>query len=160
MNDLIRLSITVDGKEYSVVCASDARLLDILREDIRKTCVREGCGEGECGACSIFMNGRLVNSCSVPAVAADGADIVTIEGFSGRREYKIITEAYSECGAVQCGFCTPGFILATAALLEENIDPSDTEIRNALSGNLCRCTGYSLIIDAVKEAAERIRNDE
>ncbi|HAK44674.1 MAG TPA: ferredoxin, partial [Spirochaeta sp.] len=111
------------------------------------------CGEGECGACSIFLDGKLVNSCCVPAINADGAEIITIDGFSETREFEIISKAYADAGAVQCGFCTPGFIMASAALLKELPAPSEDEIRIGISGNLCRCTGYTMIIEAVQIAA-------
>ena len=160
MNDLIRINFRLDGKAFSVDTVPDRRLLDILREDAGIKGVREGCGEGECGACSIFFNGRLANSCCIPAVSAEGSTITTIDGFSSTKEFEIISKAYSDAGAVQCGFCTPGFIMATAALLHDNPHPTDSEIRIGLSGNLCRCTGYTMIIDAVKLAAERMASDE
>lgn len=156
---VIDISFELDGKPVTFKSPPDRRLLDILREDAGITSVREGCGEGECGACSIFMSGRLINSCCVPAVNAIGEKITTIDGFSKTEEYRIISDAYTEAGAVQCGFCTPGFIMATAWLLRKNGSPDDQEIRTALSGNLCRCTGYTMIIEAVKLAACRLKEE-
>lgn len=156
MNEVVKINFQLDGRDFSVETRSDRRLLDIIREDAGITGVREGCGEGECGACSIFFNDQLANSCCIPAINADRAIVLTIEGFSKTGEFKIISDAFTEAGAVQCGFCTPGFIMATAALLKDNPMPSDAEIRTGLSGNLCRCTGYTMIIEAVKIAAERM----
>ena len=160
MSDKLKIEFTLDGTPRNFEAAADARLLDLLREQAGITAVREGCGEGECGACSVFKDGRLVNSCCLPAVSAHGSEIITIEGFSKTDEYRIISEAYTEAGAVQCGFCTPGFIMATAALLKNTPRPSRQQIREGLSGNLCRCTGYSMIIDAVEAAAERMAADD
>ena len=160
MNHKIEISFKLDGRPFSILTETDRRLLDILREDAGITGVREGCGEGECGACSIFFNGRLANSCCIPAVAANDSEVITIDGFSTTREFAVISGAYEEAGAVQCGFCTPGFIMATAALLRDNPSPTDSEIRTGLSGNLCRCTGYTMIIEAVKLAAERMASGE
>ncbi len=150
----INLKFNLNGKDIEITAGPSDRLLDILRNNFQLTGVKEGCGEGECGACSVFRNGRLVNSCTVPAAAVDGDEIITIEGFSKTEEFRIISEAYAQCGAVQCGFCTPGFILATAALLRKNPVPDGEQIKEGLSGNLCRCTGYSMIIEAVKKASE------
>jgi len=122
------------------------RLLDILREDFGLTSVKEGCGEGECGACVVLMDGKAVNSCLVPAGNIFGKRIVTLEGFRKTRRYKIIEESFLEAGSVQCGFCTPGFVMATESLLNENPHPTDKELKEGLSGNLCRCTGYKIII--------------
>lgn len=157
MNPLITVNFKLDGKDVSFNTQTDTRLLDLIRENAGITGVREGCGEGECGACSVFLNDKLVNSCCIPAIAIEGEKVITIEGFSTTDEFNIISTAFSEAGAVQCGFCTPGFIMSTAALLRENPSPSEIEIKTALSGNLCRCTGYSMIIDAVKLAAQRIK---
>jgi len=130
------------------------RLLDVLREDFKLTGVKEGCGEGECGACAVLMNHQIVNSCSVPLANVIGKEIITIEGFSKTQRYQVIKDAFAKTGGVQCGFCTPGMIIATESLLNKNPKPNDFEIKIGLSGNLCRCTGYNLIIKAVKEAAE------
>jgi carbon-monoxide dehydrogenase small subunit len=160
MNRNVLLEFKLDGADVSCEIAPDKRLLDVLREDFKKIGVREGCGEGECGACSVMRDGRLINSCSTPAIAVQGSEIQTIEGFCSTPEYKIIARAYEDAGAVQCGFCTPGFIMATAALLRNNPEPGEKEIRLGLSGNLCRCTGYTMIIEAVKIAAGRLSDAE
>ena len=157
-NELFKLTFKLDGREVSFETAPDRRLLDIIREDAGVTAVREGCGEGECGACSVFINGKLVNSCCVPAVSVEGEEVTTVDGFSKTKEFATISDAFAEAGAVQCGFCTPGFIMAAAALLKDNPSPDEEEIRTALSGNLCRCTGYTMIVDAVKIAAARLSN--
>lgn len=125
------------------------RLLDVLREDLGLTGTKEGCGEGECGACSVFLDGKLVNSCLIPAQDAEGCDIVTIEGISHP-----VQKAFIQCGAAQCGICTPGMLLASIELLNKNPKPSLDDIREGLSGNLCRCTGYMRIFEAVAQAAE------
>lgn len=156
MNPKINLSFKLDGIDVSFLTRPDARLLDIIREDAGITAVKEGCGEGECGACSVFLNDKLVNSCCIPAISAEGENVTTIQGFSKTNEFEIISEAFTEAGAVQCGFCTPGFIMATAALLRGNAAPTDEEIRTGLSGNLCRCTGYTMIVDAVNLAAVQL----
>lgn len=131
------------------------RLLDVLRQQFGLVGAKEGCGEGECGACAILLNHEVVNSCLVPLGNVMGKEIMTIEGFSETKRYEILKDAYAEEGAVQCGFCTPGMMMASEALLQKNPHPSDEEIRIGLSGNLCRCTGYSMIIKAVKRASEK-----
>ncbi len=130
------------------------RLLDVLRDDFNLTGPKEGCGEGECGACAVLLNHEIVNSCCTPLANVDGQEIITIEGFAKTKRYKVIKDAYAKLGGVQCGFCTPGMIIATESLLNKNPDPTDYEIKIGLSGNLCRCTGYNLIIEAIKEAAK------
>ena len=131
-----------------------ARLLDVLREEMRLTGTKEGCGEGECGACSILLNGAIVNSCLVPAMDAEGADIRTIEGIASGSQLTAVQEAFLECGGAQCGICTPGMVIAATALLERHPHPSDAEIREGLAGNLCRCTGYQKIFAAVVRACQ------
>jgi carbon-monoxide dehydrogenase small subunit len=131
------------------------RLLDVLREKLALTGVKEGCGEGECGSCSVLMNGTLVNSCVVPILQARDAEIVTIEGLASDEGLSQLQQSFLECGGAQCGICTPGMILAAAYLLRRNSRPSLEEIREGLSGNLCRCTGYLQIVNAVAEAARR-----
>ena len=131
-----------------------ARFLDVLREEMRLTGTKEGCGEGECGACSILLNGAIVNSCLVPAMDADGADIRTIEGIASGSQLTAVQEAFLECGGAQCGICTPGMVIAATALLERHPHPSDAEIREGLAGNLCRCTGYQKIFAAVVRACQ------
>jgi aerobic carbon-monoxide dehydrogenase small subunit len=131
------------------------RLLDVLREDCGFTGVKEGCGEGECGACSVIIDGELINSCVYPVLRVEEKEIFTIEGFRGTHEYEILKESFEEAGAVQCGFCTPGMIMAAECLLRRTPHPTEEEIRTGISGNLCRCTGYAMIVDAIKIAADR-----
>jgi carbon-monoxide dehydrogenase small subunit len=131
------------------------RLLDILREDLQLTGVKEGCGEGECGACSVLIDGRVVNSCMVPLGNIVGKSVMTIEGFKTTKQFAVIEEAFIHEGSVQCGICIPGMIIATYSLLSKNPKPSEKEIRLGLSGNLCRCTGYNMIVKAVQRAAKR-----
>ena len=131
-----------------------ARLLDVLREEMHLTGTKEGCGEGECGACSILLNSAIVNSCLVPAVDADGADIRTIEGIASGGQLNAVQEAFLECGGAQCGICTPGMVIASVALLERHPRPTDAQIREGPAGNLCRCTGYQKIFAAVVRACE------
>jgi carbon-monoxide dehydrogenase small subunit len=134
-----------------------ARLLDVLREEARLTGTKEGCGEGECGACSVVLNGELVNSCLVPAIQAEGAEIRTIEGFEGADgQLHPVQAAFLKCGGAQCGICTPGMIVAAACLLERKPRPDLAQIRAGLAGNLCRCTGFTKIFDAVAEAGARL----
>jgi len=130
------------------------RLLDYLRNTLAMSGTKEGCGEGECGACSVLLDGKVVNSCMVPMANVAGHEVTTIEGFRETKRYSVLEQAFVQCGAVQCGFCTPGMIIASESLLRQNPHPSEAEIREALSGNLCRCTGYNMIVDAVKKASE------
>ena len=129
-----------------------SRLLDVLREDLRCTGPKEGCGEGECGACTVLIDGLAVNSCLVPIFQVQGAQIVTVEGLAIDGKLSALQEAFVRCGAAQCGICTPGFVVTAHALLQHTPHPSREQVRDALSGNLCRCTGYQKIIDAVTEA--------
>ena len=131
-----------------------ARLLDVLREEMNLTGTKEGCGEGECGACSILLNGAIVNSCLIPAIDADGADIRTIEGIADGEQLNAVQDAFLECGGAQCGICTPGMVMAATALIAKHPHPNDAEIREGLAGNLCRCTGYQKIFAAVVRACE------
>jgi carbon-monoxide dehydrogenase small subunit len=135
------------------------RLLDALRSDLHLTGIKEGCGEGECGACSILLDGRLVNSCLIPLLHADGAVIVTIEGVAQGERLHAVQEAFIARGGAQCGICTPGMVLAAVSLLERNPHPSDADVRAGLAGNLCRCTGYMRIFEAVLGACRRLDND-
>jgi len=153
----MRIHFSING--HNVDCKTDAetRLLDLLREEFVLTGTKEGCGEGECGSCTVLVNGRAVNSCLVLAPQVDGKSVLTIEGLADGEHLHPIQQAFVDAGGVQCGFCTPGFIMATHALLTANPSPSDEEIRTALEGNICRCTGYAKIIDAVRLAAERMR---
>lgn len=131
------------------------RLIDFLRNDKSLTGTKEGCGEGECGACSVFINGKLINSCLVALGSLNNSEIITIEHFRNTKRYKILEESFNEAGAVQCGFCIPGFIMAADYLLRNNSNPTENEIREGISGNLCRCTGYEYIVDAIKLASKR-----
>ena len=135
------------------------RLLDALRTDLHLTGLKEGCGEGECGACSILLDGRLVNSCLVPLLHADGAVIVTIEGVAQGERLHAVQEAFITSGGAQCGICTPGMVLAAVSLLERKPDPSEADVRASLAGNLCRCTGYMRIFEAVLDACRRTEPD-
>ena len=155
MSKLI-IELTINGKKRKVETTTSTRLLDLIRDDLHLTGTKEGCGKGECGACTVIMNGELVASCLVLAPQADGAVITTIEGIGSGGYLDPIQEAFIETGAVQCGFCTPGMILAAKKLLEENPHPTEEEIKRGISGNLCRCTGYQKIIDAIKLAANRL----
>lgn len=156
----INVKLTVNKKEYNLNINPNRRLLDVLREDLNFTGVKEGCGVGECGACTVIMNGEIVNSCMVLAGQAEGAEIITIEDLeSPKKGMHPIQKAFIDAGAVQCGFCTPGMILATLNLLQKNSDPKTEEIKEGLSGNFCRCTGYKQIIEAVKLSAKRMNND-
>jgi aerobic carbon-monoxide dehydrogenase small subunit len=149
------ISFTVNGELKTVRVFPMDRLLDVLRFHIGLTGAKEGCGEGECGSCSVLMNGTLVNSCLIPVLQASGANVTTIEGLTADTQMHHLQEAFLECGGAQCGICTPGMILAAAHLLRKKADPSLEEIREGLSGNLCRCTGYMQIFEAVAEAARR-----
>jgi carbon-monoxide dehydrogenase small subunit len=150
----IELNCTVNGIARKVNVYPMARLLDVLREQMGLTGTKEGCGEGECGACSVILDGALVNSCLIPALQAEGADIRTIEGVAGGGKLHAVQEAFLVHGGAQCGMCTPGMILAAVSLLERIPHPSEAEIRHGLAGNLCRCTGYMKIFEAVVKACE------
>ena len=148
----IKISFTLNGQQVSRETRPNKRLVDFLREDCGCLSVKEGCGEGECGACSVILNGEPVTSCLIFAGQVEGDEIITLEGLSQDGELDALQESFMVSGAVQCGFCTPGMILSAKALLAKNPRPSREEIRRALSGNLCRCTGYSKIIKAVEMA--------
>lgn len=153
MTSSIRFKLNFEDRE--IVINPLKRLLDVLREDMGFTGVKEGCGEGECGACSVIIDGKLINSCMVPIGTVEGKEVLTIEGLQQTERYNVLKDSFEEAGAVQCGFCTPGMIMASEALLSKNPHPSEDEIREGLSGNLCRCTGYNMIIDAIKLAEKR-----
>ncbi|HEV2101532.1 MAG TPA: (2Fe-2S)-binding protein [Candidatus Acidoferrum sp.] len=148
----IRVRCEINGQAMSLETHSMARLLDVLREQAGLTGTKEGCGEGECGACSIELDGALVNSCLIPALHADGAKIRTIEGVAGAGVLSAVQQAFLTHGGAQCGICTPGMILAARNLLSRNAQPTENDIREALSGNLCRCTGYTKIFESVLQA--------
>lgn len=150
----IEIDCTVNGDRRHVQAFPMSRLLDILREDMNLTGTKEGCGEGECGACAVLVNGAIVNSCLFPAVEADGTDILTIEGIAHGEQLNAVQEAFLQCGGAQCGICTPGMVIASTALLRRHPHPTDAEIREGLAGNLCRCTGYQKIFAAVVRACE------
>lgn len=152
MAEKITVKCTVNGKKHELRAYPMARLLDVLREEAQLTGTKEGCGEGECGACSVMLNGELVNSCLVPVLQADGAQIKTIEGVASGETLHAVQKAFIKCGGAQCGICTPGMVLAAINLLEKNAKPSEQQIREGLAGNLCRCTGYMKIFDSVVEA--------
>jgi carbon-monoxide dehydrogenase small subunit len=147
------ISFTLNGNEVSVAVSPDEKLLDVLRDTLGVTSPKYGCGKGECGACTVLMNGKTVRSCIMLAVQADQCEIVTLEGFQ-KNGMTDIQETFLKHNAFQCGFCAPGFILSTDELLRENPEPNEEEIRDALAGNLCRCTGYKNIIEAVEEMVE------
>jgi aerobic carbon-monoxide dehydrogenase small subunit len=153
----IRVQCEINGKAVSLETHSMARLLDVLREQAGLTGTKEGCGEGECGACSIEMDGALVNSCLIPALQADGAKIRTIEGVADADVLSALQKSFLGHGGAQCGICTPGMILAARNLLSRNAQPTENEVREALSGNLCRCTGYTKIFESVLEACRTQR---
>ena len=154
---MINLKFNVNGKDVKLNVDDSLRLLDILREELGLTGTKEGCGLGECGACTVIMDGKTVNSCLVLAAEADGKQITTIEGLADDDKLHPIQEAFIEYGGLQCGFCTPGMIMSAKALLDENPSPDEEEIRRGIAGNLCRCTGYTKIIESVKVAAKNMQ---
>lgn len=147
-------SFRINGESKSVEAYPMERLLDVLRESLGLTGTKEGCGEGECGACSVLINGELVNSCLVPVAQTNGAEIVTIEGIATGEDLHPAQKAFLACGGAQCGMCTPGMVVATVHLLNRYPQPTPEQIREGLNGNLCRCTGYMRIFKAVEDAAE------
>jgi len=149
LNITMKIEFTLNHQKMSIEAPPELRLLDLLRDYCGLTGTKEGCGKGECGACSVIMNGKLVNSCLVPVCQIDDSEIITIEGLEKDGELDKLQQAFIDAGAVQCGFCTPGMIMAAKALLMQNPHPSEEEIKKGLSGNLCRCTGYAKIIEAV-----------
>ena len=151
----IEVTCTVNGEKRTVHSYPLERLLDVLREQLHLTGTKEGCGEGECGACSIFLNGEIVNSCLVPVVQAEGATIKTIESVASDDQLHAVQQTFVEFGGAQCGICTPGMVLAAVDLLERNPNPSEAEIRTGLAGNLCRCTGYMKIFESVVHACRK-----
>jgi carbon-monoxide dehydrogenase small subunit len=146
---------TVNGAPRTLEAFPLARLLDVLREQLLLTGTKEGCGEGECGACSVMLDGRIVNSCLLPVAQVEGASIKTIEGVASGEQLHAVQQAFIDCGGAQCGICTPGMVLAAVDLLERNPNPSEADIRTGLAGNLCRCTGYMKIFASVLQACQR-----
>ncbi len=156
---MITVSFTVNGKKITVETPPEKSLLDVLREDLHLTGTKAGCREGDCGACTVIMNGKTVNSCLVFAGQAQDAEITTIEGLSTNGKLHPLQQAFIDKGAVQCGFCIPGMILSAKALLDANSKPSRPDIKEAISGNLCRCTGYKKIVEAIETAAEQMEEN-
>lgn len=153
----ITIHCTVNNTAHALREYPMARLLDVLREELHLTGTKEGCGEGECGACSVLVNGELVNSCLVPVAQVSGAKLTTIEGVASDNQLHAVQQAFLTHGGAQCGICTPGMVLAAISLLERNPQPTEAEIRTGLAGNLCRCTGYMKIFEAVIQVCEPIR---
>lgn len=149
------IEFAVNGESHKLEVFPMARLLDVLREDLRLTGTKEGCGEGECGACTVILNGEIVNSCLVPVAQVAGAEITTIEGVANGNQLHAVQKAFIEHGGAQCGICTPGMILAAVDLLKRNPAPTEADIRSGLAGNLCRCTGYMKIFESVVRACQR-----
>jgi carbon-monoxide dehydrogenase small subunit len=156
----MQLDLTVNGEARSVAVLPMARLLDVIRESLGLTGTKEGCGEGECGACSVLLNGMLVNSCLIPAYQAQGGELVTIEGLSRDGILSSVQEAFVKHNAAQCGYCSPGMVLSSVDLLKRNPDPDGAEIREAIAGNMCRCTGYAKIVEAVQDVAAQAHRHE
>ncbi|MFO7842146.1 MAG: (2Fe-2S)-binding protein [Fidelibacterota bacterium] len=149
------IEFTLNNKKKKINVPASARLLDVLRDKFALTSPKDACGEGECGACMVLVNGRAMNSCLIAAGSVSKKSVITLEGFKLTQRYKMIEAGLLEAGAVQCGFCTPGFVISIESLLNQNPHPRDEEIREALSGNLCRCTGYNMIIQGVRIAIEK-----
>ncbi|EHI97700.1 MULTISPECIES: (2Fe-2S)-binding protein [unclassified Clostridium] len=149
------ITLKINNKTITTEEANTKRLLDFLREDLDITGPKEGCGEGECGACAVIIDKELVNSCLVTIGSVQGKEIITIEGLAGTKQFEVLEKCFAEAGAVQCGFCTPGMIMAAHALLSKLPKPTEADVREGISGNLCRCTGYNMIINGILMAAER-----
>jgi len=155
MPPMVEITFSVNDELKTVNVYPMERLLDVLREQLKLTGTKEGCGEGECGACSVMIDGQIVNSCLVPVAQIEGAEIKTIEGVATGDQLHAVQQAFIECGGAQCGICTPGMVMAAVNLLEKNPQPSDADIRNGLAGNLCRCTGYMKIFESVLRACRQ-----
>ncbi|HEU4933804.1 MAG TPA: (2Fe-2S)-binding protein [Pyrinomonadaceae bacterium] len=151
----MQINFKVNGEERSVEGFPMARLLDVLREQLHLTGTKEGCGEGECGACTVIIDGQIVNSCLVPVAQVNGSEITTIEGVASNGELHAVQQAFIDHGGAQCGICTPGMVLAAVDLLKRNPQPTENDIRNGLAGNLCRCTGYMKIFESVVRAYQK-----
>ena len=152
---MTQIEFKVNGESRKLDVFPMARLLDVLREQLQLTGTKEGCGEGECGACTVVLDGRIVNSCLVPAAQANGAEITTIEGVAQNDQLHAVQQAFIQHGGAQCGICTPGMVLAAVDLLARNPQPTEADIRNGLAGNLCRCTGYMKIFESVVRACQK-----
>jgi len=157
VGSLHTIQFIVNGKPEKRELFPMARLLDVLREELKLTGTKEGCGEGECGACTVLIDGQIVNSCLVPVAQVEGATITTIEGIAHEKDLHAVQQAFIEHGGAQCGICTPGMVLAAVDLLERNPQPTEADIRTALAGNLCRCTGYMKIFESVIRAVDNTR---
>ena len=157
---MAKIEFTVNGERVILDVPAQARLVDVLRETLGLTGTKEGCGVGECGACTVIVNGKAVCSCITLAAGLNGADVITIEGVSQNGELDEIQQAILDHHALQCGFCTPGIVMSAKALLDANPNPTTEEIQQAIAGNLCRCTGYQQVIDAIADAAERRMTEE
>ena len=155
--EMKKISFMLNGERYQLFVKPWRTLLEMLREDLQLTGTKEGCGEGECGSCTVIMGGKTVNSCLVPAVEADGQELLTIEGMAMGESLHPIQEAFVEKAGMQCGFCTPGMIMSTKALLDEKPDPDEKEIREGIAGNFCRCTGYTKIFESIQAAAQAMK---
>jgi carbon-monoxide dehydrogenase small subunit len=151
------LNTCINGQSMQVEAGTSLRLIDLLRNPLQLTGTKEGCGEGECGACTVLLDGRPVNACLVLAAQCNGRSVLTVEGLTTAQGLSLLQQKFVEHGAIQCGFCTPGMLMAASALLAQQPDPGDDDIRQALAGNLCRCTGYTSIIAAVRATAEALR---
>ncbi len=154
------VTFVLNGSEVTALASPSELLLDLLRRRLGQTGTKEGCGQGECGACTVLVDGRSVCSCLLPALEVEGRSVVTIEGLGSGNELSVLQRAFVERGGIQCGFCSPGMILSAKVLLERNPEPSDEEIREALAGNLCRCTGYVQIVASVRQAAAELKAQE
>lgn len=156
---MVKVSLNINDKIYEKVIDPEMRLVDFIRDEARLKGTKEGCGEGECGACTVIVNGKSMNSCLLLAVSMEGKEIITIEGVAAK-ELHPLQQAFMEVGAVQCGYCTQGMILSAKALLDENLQVSEEDIREAISGNLCRCTGYEKIVEGVLTAQQMLQNQD
>ena len=156
----IEITFTLNGKPHALHVQPWRTLLEVIREDLNLTGTKEGCGQGECGSCTVIMGGKTVNSCLVPALEADNQEIITIEGLADGDDLHPIQEAFVSHSGMQCGFCTPGMIMSAKALLDNTPNPSEEEIREGIAGNFCRCTGYTKIIESISAAAEGMKGEE